>query len=118
MAKKTKDIVVETPTKSKTEVVSQLPAELEISKESIDEIKVECRRIGMSLSDYLEAIQRGLVAKKITIDKYGEEHEEDDTTSQLKAALLGLEVEGYIKNKTVQNDNRKFTQVNYTWNGE
>lgn len=98
-----------------TELVSSLPSELQINDASSNEIKAICKKIGMSLENYLLAIQRGLSARKITVDKYGEEHVEDDTMAQLKAALIGLEVEGYIKTKGATTDNSKHTHVTYAW---
>lgn len=104
------------PKKSKKIIpASQLSTDLEISSSDIQEIKLICKEIGMSLKDYLLTIQRGLKATKTTIDKFGLEHLEDDTQAQLKAALIGLEVEGYIKTKGSTTDNSKHTHVTYAW---
>lgn len=103
---------------NKEAVASPLGANNEIVAAEIGEIKAACRRAGLSIDDYVNAIKRAIVATKITVDKYGEEHVEDDHTAQLKGALMGLELEGYIKNKAVTQDNRKYTQVIYKWGGE
>lgn len=81
------------------------PFPLEVQAAASDIIKSACKRIGMSLDDYLLAIKNGLSATKSTLDKFGEEHIEDDHMIRLKAALMGLEVEGYIKSKSDATNN-------------
>ncbi len=98
------------------ELISQLEGALEVSPTELDEIKAVCKKIGMSLEDYLLTIKRGLTATKTTYDKLGNVMgTDDDTNAQLKAALLGLEVEGYIRSKTSSTDNSKHTHVTYAW---
>lgn len=105
------------PSKDKSITVSNstLPDNLELNQSEIQTIKLACANAGLSINNYVKAIKDALSATKITIDKYGEEHVENDHDKRLKAALIGLELEGYIKNKVVANDNRKFTQINYSW---
>ncbi len=94
-----------------------IPSEKEVTPSEISIIKNSCAKVGMSIDDYVYAIKAALKADKTTIDKYGEEHVEPDHDKRLKAAMIGLELEGYIKNKIVTgNDNSKHTHVVYSWN--
>lgn len=70
---------------------------LEVQQAAAELITSACKRIGMGLDDYLTAVKDGLVATKTTVDKYGDEHVEADHATRLKAATMGLEVEGYMK---------------------
>lgn len=70
---------------------------LEVQQAASELITLACKRIGMGLDDYLTAVKDGLVATKTTVDKYGDEHVEVDHATRLKAATMGLEVEGYMK---------------------
>lgn len=84
---------------------------LEVSQAASELIKAGCKRIGMSLDDYLLAIKHGLSATKSTVDKYGEEHVEDDHATRLKAAAMGLEVEGYMRTKGSDGATNNFFEV-------
>lgn len=53
-----------------------------------------------------KAVVAGLTAQKMTVDKFGEEHYEADTTNQLRAAEIISKLNGDIKNDTVI-DNRQ-----------
>lgn len=53
-----------------------------------------------------KAVVNGLTARKMTVDKFGEEHYEEDTTNQLRAAEIISKLNGDIKNETVI-DNRQ-----------
>lgn len=104
------------PTKIIGDQVTLIDGNKEVSLASSAEIKAVCKEIGMSLKDYLLTIQRGLSAKKVRpATQWDNGGEEDDTMAQLKAALIGLEVEGYIKTKTATTDNSKHTHVTYAW---
>lgn len=96
---------------------SILPLQTEVTPSELSTIQAACKKIGMGLSDYLEAIQRGLKATRTTVDKYGDEHTEDDTMAQLKAAVMGLEVEGYIKAKgsVTEQSMNQYNTVVYQW---
>lgn len=99
----------------KKEVISELPVNLEINAKEMSEIKRICLEIDMSLKDYLLAVKEALKATKITIDKYGEEHFENDHDKRLKAAMIGLELEGYVRNKAISVDSSRHTHVTYAW---
>lgn len=43
---------------------------------------------------------KGLTAKKMTVDKFGEEHWEEDTTNQLKASEMVSRLNGDLRNET------------------
>lgn len=75
---------------------------LEVQMAVVNVIKDACKRVGMSVDDYLMAIKNGLNAgKKVekTIDGCIVVEEEPDHAMRLKAAAMGLEVEGYLKAK-------------------
>jgi hypothetical protein len=100
--------------------ISEVPAvvdnsPLEVNDSLRDKIIGALLKADVSIDNYVAAIKDALSAEKTLIDKYGEEHTEPDHDKRLKAALIGLELEGYIKNKTVVNDNTKYTQVVYSW---
>ena len=84
------------------EVVST--GDVEVQRAAVYLIKEACRRVGMGLEDYLKAIKGGLSATRVTVDKYGDEHYEDNHEVRLKAAAMGLEVEGYLKGKGGSSD--------------
>jgi hypothetical protein len=98
-----------------TEITSSLPAELEVNKAEMSEIKLAAKKVGIGLESYLSAIKEALAAEKSIIDKFGERYLEPDHDKRLKAALMGLEVEGYIKAKGGTTDNSKHTHVTYAW---
>lgn len=112
MAKKiTKDLPV-------AQKIPQISSELSVTPSELQTIKNSCARNNISIDDYVKAIKEGLKATKTTIDTYGEEHMEADHATRLKSALMGLELEGYIKNKQITTDNRKYTQVVYSWRND
>ncbi len=53
-----------------------------------------------------KAVVAGLTAKKLTVDKFGEEHYEEDTTNQLRSAELIARGIGDLKPETLV-DNRQ-----------
>lgn len=92
------------------------PIELpELTPSEIQVIKTACANAGMSIDNYVNVIKEALSATRMTVDKYGERHDEEDHAMRLKAALMGLELEGYIKSKAVATDNSKHTHVTYSW---
>lgn len=93
----------------------RFPASLEISDREVENIKETAARVGLTLEKYLQTIRDALSAMKVTYDKLGEAHEEPDTDKRLKAVLIGLEVQGYIKSKTSTSDNSNHTTVVYQW---
>ncbi len=95
------------------QVVDNSP--LEVTESERTKILAACKKAELSIDNYVRAIKDALDADRTTVDKYGEEHTEPDHDKRLKAALIGLELEGYIKNKSVVNDNSKYTQVIYSW---
>lgn len=107
-------------TMGRKKIISTPPAPIENSPLEVSELERNkiisaCKRAELSIDNYVAAIKDALSAEKLTIDKFGEEHIEIDHDKRLKAALMGLELEGYIKNKTVNNETNKYTQVNYSW---
>lgn len=111
MARKKIPSIVET----KTELSTSLPAELQITEENREAILSTCAKVELTREKCLVAIKEGLKATKTTIDKYGEEHVEEDHDKRLKAAMMGLEVLGDIRSKTSGIDNSKHTHVTYAW---
>lgn len=76
--------------------------ELEVRGEALSLIQEACRRIGMGIDDYLMAIKEGLSAGKRVEKLYDGEIKEEiepDHGMRLKAAAMGLEVEGYLRGK-------------------
>lgn len=104
-----------TISKSAVDTPAVVTPTLEVSEISADAIREVCRNNSVGLNDYVIAIKRALWATKSFVGKDGEIHVEDDHDKRLKAALIGLELEGYIKNKAVTNDNSKHTHVTYSW---
>lgn len=96
MAKKTATIETK-KVEELSSVISDMP--MEVKADSISEIKTACKRVGISLDDYLKAIKEGLKADRLILDKFGGGTYEPDHLVRLKAATMGLEVEGYLKAK-------------------
>jgi hypothetical protein len=94
---------------------SAFPAEKEINPSDMSEIKKVCVEIDMGLKNYLLAIKEGLSAEKFQKDGYGELVAEPDHDKRLKAALMGLEVEGYIKAKNSTTSTSNVSHVTYAW---
>lgn len=115
MAKKNTKII-STPTDAlPTALVSQIPMEMNVSPTELTAITEACRKAGISIDDYVLAIKNALKATKTTVDKYGDEHVDEDHAMRLKAALMGLELEGYIKVKGTTTENKSYTQINVKW---
>lgn len=98
-----------------TALNQQLPAQLEVASTELSVIVGACRKAGISIDDYVKAIKDALKATKTTVDKYGDEHVDEDHAMRLKAALMGLELEGYIKVKGTTTENKTYTQINVKW---
>jgi hypothetical protein len=93
-----------------------LPAEIaqapiEVRQEAVSLIKDTCKKIGMGLEDYLVAIKDGLKADKLILDKTGAGTYEPDHLIRLKAALMGMEAEGYLKAKSEGNVTNNYQPV-------
>lgn len=71
----------------------------------IDTKEVAMQKAGATREESYKAIVRGLNSKKMTIDKFGEEHFEEDTTNQLRSAEIISRMNGDLKPDTVV-DNR------------
>ncbi len=71
--------------------------DITVPEELTEKIKVLLDLHGASDSELFSTIGKGLKAKKITIDKYGDEHVEDDNNIIHKYVLLIAELKGYIK---------------------
>ena len=59
----------------------------------------ECRKAGVTLEEMCLGIREGLSATKLTFDKHGEKHVEDDFLVRHKYIVTGLELAGYLKPK-------------------
>lgn len=114
MAKKNTKNILPTET-TPSAIVQQLPTSLEVSTAEMSVIKTACVKAGISIDDYVLAIKDALKATKTTVDKFGDEHVDEDHAMRLKAALMGLELEGYIKAKGTVTDQSKHTHVTYSW---
>lgn len=62
-------------------------------------------KAGATREESYKAIVRGLTCKKMTVDKFGEEHYEDDTTNQLRSAEIISRMNGDLRPETMV-DNR------------
>lgn len=70
----------------------------ELSSQEIDNIVVEtCRKNKITLETLIQKLDKLSNAKKITYDKMGDEHAEEDNLTQHKAILTLLELIGYLK---------------------
>jgi hypothetical protein len=98
-----------------TALQTTLPNELQITDENREAILATCKKVDLTREKCLVAIKEGLTATKVTLDKYGEEHEEIDHDKRLKAALMGLEVLGDVRNKATTVDSSRHTHVTYAW---
>lgn len=59
-----------------------------------------------------KAVVAGLTAKKMTLDKFGEEHYEEDTTNQLRSAELIARGIGDLKPETLVDNRQVSINVN------
>lgn len=73
--------------------------ELTVSKKASELIDLAFSDAGISESKPFEVLARLLDAKKMTVDKYGEEHYEEDNTAQGKAVELALRLKRLLDNK-------------------
>lgn len=60
-------------------------------------IEAELSKAGVTAEELYGCLKRGLRAKKMTVDKYGEEHIEEDYNAQHKYMMVGLELIGHLK---------------------
>ena len=74
-----------------------------------------CDKVGATQEHLINVLYEASKANKMTIDKYGDEHEEPDHDKRIKGAMSLLELRGDIKNKNINNDNSKHTHVTYSW---
>lgn len=99
---------------SKSELLAS--SELQINPDELNEIKAACKRNGISIDDYVRVVKEALIADKTIMDKYGDVRVAGpDHEKRLKAAMVGLELEGYINVKGAVSDNSKHTHVTYAW---
>lgn len=84
---------------------------LEVQESAMVIIKDACRRVGVSVDDYVRAIKEGLKADRALMDKFGEVTYEPDHQVRIKSAMLGLEVEGYLKTKGVEGSTNNYFDV-------
>lgn len=64
---------------------------------------------GATRASAWETVARGLTAKKVTIDKFGDEHVEEDTANQLRSSEIILRASGDIKPDGVTVNNISIT---------
>ena len=68
------------------------------SSQEVENIVVKtCRENKITLDTLIKKLDKLSCAQKITIDKCGEEHAEEDSLIQHKAVLTLLEITGYLK---------------------
>ncbi len=88
---------------------------LEVSENNLSEVKLACKSVGLTLEKTLQVIKDAQSATRVTLDKFGGEHEEPDHDKRLRGALMHLELEGYTKNNKASVDNSKHTHVTVMW---
>lgn len=76
---------------------------VEVQEAAVEIIRLACKRVGLEIDDYLRAIKEGLSAGK-NVEKINKEGDvvievEPEHLIRLKAAAMGLELEGYLKGK-------------------
>ncbi len=103
--------------KKKNTAIANLPEaeSLEVSVDKILEIREACKKYNLGIDRYAQTIDESLRAMKSTAMKDGSVIEEVDVDKRLRAALIGLELEGYIRAKAGGIDNSKHTHVTYQW---
>lgn len=109
MPPKKKPIEVSSPTELLT------PLNIELTEENKTDIRRACEKAGIGIEEYCLAIADALKANRSLITKDGSVWEEADHDKRLKAAMMGLELEGHIKTKGSTTDNSKHTHVTYAW---
>lgn len=65
---------------------------------SLETITKICEKNGVTLDTLVSKLEKLTNAKKVTLDKCGEEHEEEDNATQHKATMSLLELLCYLKN--------------------
>ena len=111
MATKKKPTEVLSPVKT----TSELPSELVVNTDNILSILEARKTVGLTIEGTLRVVKEAQGALKSTIDKFGKEHTEPDHDKRLRAALIDLELAGYIRAKGSTTDQSKHTHVNYSW---
>lgn len=114
------------PTVSENKSLNPLPTALEptlstemsVNPNIQGELISICDGVGATREHLIMTLYMATKATKITLDKHGDEHEEADYDKRIKGTLALLELRGDIKNKSVTQDNRKYTQVIYKWGDE
>lgn len=107
MVKKPKTIVPVVQPQS--EVIEVNPSE------QANLVKV-CEDVGATQEHLIRTLYAATLADKSVYDKLGNlVSEEPDHDKRIKGAMSLLEIRGDVKNKFAVQDNRKYTQVNYTW---
>lgn len=81
--------------------------------QNIESKEVALQKAGATREASYKAIVAGLTCQKMTLDKFGEEHWEADTTNQLRSAEIIARMNGDLRPDTLV-DNR---QVNVTLGG-
>ncbi len=94
---------------------SSLPAEIVVNSENQEAITATCDKEGLTREKCIRVISEALSATKMTLDKYGEEHEEPDHDKRLKASLAGLELRGDFKSKAPITTGSTYNTVVYQW---
>lgn len=82
------------------EVAQKISSSIETDStaQEVESIVVRtCLKNKITLETLIQKLDKLSKAKKIIIDKCGEEHEEEDSTIQHKAILTLLELIGYLK---------------------
>lgn len=93
------------------------------SPQEISNIVVEtCRKNKITLETLIKKLDKLSNAQKITIDKCGEEHAEEDSLIQHKAVLTLLELIGYLKkgpmvevNNIISTEEREIINMYERW---
>ena len=73
--------------------------ELSIQESALQIVERELKAAGIEDKKPFQVLARLLDAKKMTVDKFGEEHFEDDNTAQSKALELVLRLKKLLDNK-------------------
>lgn len=60
-----------------------------------------CAENGVTLVELCKTLAKGLKAQKLTLDKFGDEHIEDDFGNQHKFLMTALELLRYVKSAGV-----------------
>lgn len=74
--------------------------EIDINKKVNEIIKEECLAVGFTDRKPFEMLAKLAKAQKMTLDKFGEEHYEEDSATQFKVAELILRMKKLVDNKT------------------